>query len=288
LEKIGKKVTVIGGDSKTPADFIHFPGAVSVVQQNYIDTDLSQFDLFIILDSGSREMISKKGEVVFPPHLKTVVIDHHASNTGYADLNIVATQYPSTTEILFDLIRIWEISLDHDMAVNLYVGLFTDTGGFRYERVTGHSFQMASALFGLAPDMLTTVKIMENRGSEGRVNFLGLALTQKKVYTFTDTKKGSYVLSYISYADIQRLNLTADDWNGNGVSNILKGVIGWNVACVLIEQEPSVVKISFRTRDQKQFDVSLVAGVLGGGGHMAAAILEAVETVARAVEEVLG
>lgn len=311
LESIGKKVTIISGDSSIPKGFHHFPGAESVLTQNYGQTDLSQFDLFIIQDTGSLEMISRKAPVVFPEHLKTVVIDHHASNQGFAQLNIVATQYPSTTEILFDLFNLWGIQFSHDMAVNLYIGLFTDTGGFRYDRVTKHSFAMASTLIDLAPDMLEAIKIMENSSSEGRINFLGLTLSQKKVFRFdasTGTSAdsstgssadgadlGSFVISYISHADVTRLGLTPDDWSGSEISYILRSVVGWNVSCLLIEATPGQTKASFRTRDHVRFDVSKVALALGGGGHKAAAgatvllpAQEAVEKVAETIKQVLG
>ncbi|MBU3668341.1 MAG: bifunctional oligoribonuclease/PAP phosphatase NrnA [Candidatus Taylorbacteria bacterium] len=296
LEAIGKRVTIIGGDSPTPEVFMHFPGAPTILQQNYISTDLSQFDLFLILDSGSIEMISKKGEVVFPEHLRTVVIDHHASNKGYAEVNLVAVQYPSTTEVLFDLFKEWGMGLTHDIAVNLYVGLFTDTGGFRYELVSGHSFTMAAELFEYAPDVVETVKILENSGTRGNIEFLALGLSNKHIFNFKDQSKGSYVISTVTYSDIQRLGLTPNDyWNASFVTNLLRSVVGWNVVVILTEQEPGLVKASFRTRDHVLFDVSKVALKLGGGGHKAASgatfytsVEEAMRQVSKTIEEVLG
>jgi phosphoesterase RecJ-like protein len=47
--------------------------------------------------------------------------------------------------------------------------------------------------------------------------------------------------------------------------------MGWNIGISLIELEPNIVKISFRTRDSDIFDVSRLAVALGGGGHKAAA-----------------
>ncbi len=339
LESLGKKVTVIAGDSKIPDAFMHFPGARDILPQNFFETDLSQFDLFLILDSGAPSMISRKGDIVFPvtlvdgKTLKTVVIDHHDSNTGYADINIVASQYTSTTELLFDLFSEWgielaqgqsaslDISVAHDIAVNLYVGLFTDGGGFRYDRITSHSFYMASVLSAVAPDMTDAVKILENSGSKGHVDFLATALTQKKVFDFNDAVagddvaigdgeskgesetndkikskgKGSFVISYISNDDIQRLGLTEDDWAGNEVANMIKSVVGWNVVATLIEKVPGEVRVSLRTRDQVQFDVSKVALALGGGGHKAASgaivrlpMNQAIDKVEKTIREVLG
>lgn len=306
LESIGKKVTLIAGDSKIPDAFMHFPGAHEILAQNYFETDVTKFDTFIILDSGSPSMISRKGDAVFPPilnsNLKAIVIDHHASNTGYGNINLIANQYVSTTEILFDLFQEWGIPLSKDIATNLYVGLFTDGGGFRYDRITDHSFYMAGVLYSYNSDVLKVVETLENSASKNSVDFMGLALTQKKIFNTNagtnegnEKDKGSFVISYVSYDDIKKLGLTPDDyWNGNIVSHMIKSVIGWNVTAMLIEVKPGEVKCSFRTRDQIEFDVSKVALALGGGGHKAAAgatvlkpLPEAIDVVAKTIKDIL-
>lgn len=308
LESIGKKVTIIAGDSKIPDAFIHFLGATEILSQNYFETDLTSFDTFIILDSGSSSMVSRKAPVIFPPDtnpsLKTIVIDHHASNGGYGDINLVATQYISTTEIVFDLLQEWNIPFTKEIAENLYTGLFTDGGGFRYERVTDHSFYMASVLYSYNPNILKTIELMENNASSKSIDFLGLALTQKKVFEIdgvgevdtidTVNSKSAFVISHVTYEDIQRLGLTPDDWSGGMVNILLKSVVGWNVVVLMIEEVPGEVKCSFRTRDQVRFDVSKVAVALGGGGHKAAAgavvkmpISEAIDKVETVIREVL-
>lgn len=304
LESIGKKVTLIAGDSKTPTAFMHFPGASQIIPKNYFEIDIAEFDTFIILDSGSPTMISRKELVIFPPeknpNLKTIVIDHHASNTGFADINIVATQYVSTTEVLFDLFQEWSIPLTSEVATNLYVGLFTDGGGFRYDRITDHSFYMAGVLYSYNPDMLRVVEMLENNNSSKSVDFLALSLTQKKVFnvgnnTASKVDKGSFVISYITHEDIVRLGLTPDDYAGNSLAaQVCRAVTGWNVVATLIETKPGEVKCSFRTRDQIEFDVSKVALVLGGGGHKAASgatilkpIDETIDEVSKAIREIL-
>lgn len=290
LESIGKKVTIIAGDSKIPQAFMHFPGADTILPQNYIETDLTQFDLFLILDCGSTSMISRIKEVTLPPienpSLKTIVIDHHASNSGYGQQNIVATQYISTTQLLFDLFQEWGINITKEIAINMYVGLFTDSGGFRYDKVSPHTFFMSGVLNEIAPEMIDAVKVLENSGTAGTMTFLGLALNQKKVFigNETDPSKGAFVISYITYDDIVRLGLGPENWSGNEVCNILKSVIGWNVVALAIEQRPSEVKVSFRTRDVSKFEVSKVAIALGGGGHKAAAAAVIKKPIAEAID----
>jgi phosphoesterase RecJ-like protein len=104
LEQLGKKVTAIQGDSAIPQAFMHFPGASTIVKKNFGEVSLSDFDLFIILDSGSPEMISVN-KPSFPLPIKSLVIDHHASNTSYADINLIDIASPATAYILFNLFK---------------------------------------------------------------------------------------------------------------------------------------------------------------------------------------
>lgn len=66
LEGMGKEVTVIKGDSPLPQYLSVLPGFSKIVPQNFFETDLSQFDLFIIQDSSTPGFVSLLGEVVFP------------------------------------------------------------------------------------------------------------------------------------------------------------------------------------------------------------------------------
>jgi phosphoesterase RecJ-like protein len=64
LRSIGKKVTIMAGDTPLPEVFSFLPGFDDIVHKNYFEIDLNDFDLFIILDSGSKQMVSRKEEIV--------------------------------------------------------------------------------------------------------------------------------------------------------------------------------------------------------------------------------
>jgi len=102
LRSIGKEVTVIKGDSELSLLFSFLPGYDVIVKKNFFEISLNDFDLFIIQDSGSLEMVSREGEIKFPSHLRTLVIDHHVTNTKFAEINLVDASYAATSEYLFD------------------------------------------------------------------------------------------------------------------------------------------------------------------------------------------
>src|SRR5579872_6587049 len=57
LESLGKKATIIQGDNDIPRAYMHFPGAQDIVKKNFFELDLTQFDLFIVQDTGGLERI---------------------------------------------------------------------------------------------------------------------------------------------------------------------------------------------------------------------------------------
>jgi phosphoesterase RecJ-like protein len=282
LENKGKKVTVIQGDSEISPGLMHFPGAREIIKKNFGEIDLKEFNLFIILDSGSPEMISRKQTPSFPLPIKSIVIDHHASNKKYADINLVATA-PSTTFVLFNLFKEWDIAITHDIALNLFIGMFTDTGGFKYPPVDSQTFEVAAELAAVAPDFIEIIFQMEN--CQDKASIYGQAIALNSIRTFCNDM---IAISAVSHQALAEKNISTNAVSEGYVANILKSVVGWNIAVSMVEIEPGRVKASFRTRDVHKYDVSKLAVALGGGGHKAAAgavfTVPLEEAVAKVVE----
>jgi len=266
LEQLGKKATVIKGDSEIPKGFMHFPGIESIVSKSFSEVDLSLFDLFISLDSGSVNMISQVNPPIKPLQIETIVIDHHATNELYGSINLVDTTSPAVSFILFQLLKIWSIELTRDIATNLFMGIYTDTGGFRYPPTDYRVLGAASELARISPDFTETIFKMENSQSKESIYYQALALSS--VETFLND---NVAISIVSNKDLVEKKIPDECIRGISISNILKSVIGWNVGVSMIERIPGEIKVSFRTRDSLRFDVSKLAGLLGGGGHRAAA-----------------
>jgi phosphoesterase RecJ-like protein len=262
LESLGKKATVIQGDSEIPESFMHFPGAGEIVKKNFGEVEEKDFDLFIILDSGSPEMISRKNVPKFPLSIGTIVIDHHASNKGYADINLIA-EAPSTTFVLYQLFKTWGIPLTHDIAANLFIGLYTDTGGFKFPPTDYKVFEAAAELVKIAPDFIEIISKMEN--SQDKDFIYGQAIALSSIKTFHNDH---LAISAVSYEALSQKNISTSAISEGHISNMLKSVQGWDIGATLVEIEPGRVKASFRSI---KYDVSKLAVAVGGGGHKAAA-----------------
>jgi bifunctional oligoribonuclease and PAP phosphatase NrnA len=130
LIRAGKNVTLIQGDSLLPQNLSHLPGTNKIVTKNINQMDLSTFDLFIILDSASFNQITKLNNFKLPKRLKTIVIDHHQSNEKFGKINMVIPNSPATAQIVYDFLVYRKIKITPQIAACLFIGIFTDTGGF--------------------------------------------------------------------------------------------------------------------------------------------------------------
>ncbi|MFA6601535.1 MAG: DHH family phosphoesterase [Candidatus Paceibacterota bacterium] len=286
LEQLGKKATVIRGDSEIPQAFMHFPGARDIVQKSYWEIDPADYDLFIIVDS-SITGVSRTKAIQLPAEMKVINLDHHRTNTGCGSINIIDSAFPATAELLFHLFKEVKIDLTPDIAANLFIGLYTDTGGFKYQGTTEETFKSAGELIRIFPGFSQLVADMENSNTIGDLAFQGLALSA--IEAACDNK---VLLSVVPYAAIKEKNIPDGSISAGSISTILRTVGSFDITVALIECRPNLVRLSFRSGNSGKYDVSQIAAALGGGGHRAAAgatlemsLVEAKQTIVQKVKE---
>jgi phosphoesterase RecJ-like protein len=282
LEGMRKSVTLIKGDSILPAYLSHLPGFNTIVEKNIFEIDLSQFDLFIIQDSAALEKVTGLGEIVFPSTLKTVVIDHHASNQSFGEINLIDPSYPAVCQMLVDLFNEWKIAISHDMAICLFAGMYTDTGGFKYSGVSSKTFSAAAQLVAIAPDCNKAISLMENQNTKEKIAYEALALSSISTH-LNDT----LAISAVSFEQLKEKGIPREEAKGE-IANILKSVVGWEIGASLVEEAPNEVKLSMRAKIGSEYDLSKVALALGGGGHKAAAGVSLKMSLNEALEKVVG
>ena len=103
------------------------------------------FDLVICLDSGDLGRLGKRAEILKNAE-KTVCIDHHYTNIGYCDKNIIDGDISSTSEMVFDFFECINFELTQKIAVYLYCGIMGDTGCLKYGCATAKTALTISKL----------------------------------------------------------------------------------------------------------------------------------------------
>jgi phosphoesterase RecJ-like protein len=267
LRSQNKQVTLISGDSTTPQSFNVLPGSENITKANYFNIDLKQYDLFIVLDTSSPNQISKLDKIVFPGTLKTICIDHHQSNQHFADINLVDLTSPATAQIVARLFLQNKVQITPEMASCLLLGIYTDTGGYKYFPTSSITFNIASKLAKIAPDFHQSIFNFENQDKPGRLLMMALLLSNINTYF-----GGKVALSIVSKSQIKNKNIEPEAIFTVDIANTIKSVVGYEIGGTLIEGQDGKVKVSLRTRNSSTYDLSKIATSTGyGGGHKAAA-----------------
>ena len=95
--------------------------------------EIARADLIVVLDISDLGRIGDLAGAVRDRHVPVICIDHHVSpGTLPEGPRLVAPEATATAELVFDLAMALEWEVTADAARALYVGLLTDTGGFRF------------------------------------------------------------------------------------------------------------------------------------------------------------
>lgn len=243
-------------DYKIPDYYKVFAGVNEIKSYEEVFNFVPQ--LIVVLDSSSPDRVGR-----FEPMLsnhRTIVIDHHATNTLFGDINWVDTSYAATAQMVYTLSKVLGITYDSELATTNLMGMATDSGFFRFSNTDERLFKDAAELvrFGAKPYFIATT-ILENKRPE-----------QMKLYCTMINHmilEDSLVYSWLSYEDYLENNCVEDDSTGFvGEMRALKDV---EVAILFTEFPKNEIHVSFRSKNW--FDVSRVASILGGGGHARAA-----------------
>lgn len=257
LKELGKDVLILNQDP-TPETLSFLPGAAEIVHQAPAN---GVFDAAFALDCGDKQRLGEEFAKV-PKIRKVINIDHHVSNSYFGDINFVDPLASSTAEIICDLLRILPVALSPAVAENIYTGMLTDTGSFRYSNTSPKTFAAARMclLSGvepwkvaekvyetqplprlrLLPRVLETLEVAEN----GRIS--SVLVTQQMM-----SETGSSVA------------LTED------FINFPRSLKGAEVALLFREVTPVKYRVSMRSRGR--VNVARIAAHFQGGGHPGAA-----------------
>ena len=263
LESMGKKVDLIKGDSNPPKYLSQLPGFEKIVLKHYHEVEIDNYDLFVILDSMDMSRVSNFEVIEFPKKLKTKVIDHHSGNPKFGQINLVDGSYIATSQILYELFIEGKVAISKEMAICLYIGIYTDSGGFKYAPINYKTLEIASKLAKINPKFPEYIFALENNNEPGRISFIGLALNSIELYF-----GGRVAISAVSYEQLKKAGVDNNNVDKAYISNVLKSVTGWDVGIALVEKDLGVAGLSLRTRDPVKWNVAEIARATGGGdGH---------------------
>ncbi len=220
---------------------------------------LREADLFCVLDIADLGRLGQLAETIRARNLTTACIDHHLSPGSLpAGPRLVDAAAAATAELVYDLAVTMNWTITPEVARALYVGLLTDTGGFRFGNTSPRVLRVAAALLetGVHPEHV--YEQVYATAPVGRIRLTAAVLD-------TLVHEPELGLTWVSVPEgaIERFGVSADDLDG--LVEFARSIQGTKLALLFRKLSSGRVKVSFRSVGD--FDVADFAHQFGGGGH---------------------
>ncbi|MEM9226978.1 MAG: DHHA1 domain-containing protein, partial [Verrucomicrobiota bacterium] len=189
-------------------------------------------------------------------------IDHHVSNPGYAQINLVDTQAAATGHVLSGLAFDHSLKLDAIAAQALYLAMATDTGQFRLPVTTAQVFELCSRLIACGADAGAAAHELYERQPLARLKLLNRFLDS--IYLEAEGRISIGILRDTDYKDTG-----ASREDAEGFVDYTRDIDGVEIG-IYLDEEGEQVKGSHRAKS-RAYRMDQLARQFGGGGHAPAA-----------------
>ncbi len=250
LQQMGKNARVI--TTSVPKDFLFLQAGVAFQRfeaQTVVSVDVADEKLL----GCNREKY--EGRIDF-------CIDHHMTNKINAPLKLVDGQAAANCEILYKLFRYMDIKLTREIANNLYAGVSTDTGCFRYTNTTAETLRIGADIIEFGCDSVYINKIMFETKSRKRIAL------EREIYDTIEYCFNNRCAIIAVTLEIQK-RVGATDGELEGLASIPRQIEGVEIGITMREKAEGEFKVSIRTNGG--VNAAQICAKLGGGGHTAAA-----------------
>ena len=198
------------------------------------------------------------------PYLDRVdlTIDHHPSQEFYAKETCLEGKRAACGEIVYDIVKQWG-PVSKEVALPLYVAVSTDCGCFVYSNTDAACHRVAADLMATGIDAYAV-----NRRHFRTKSFKRLKLESMLTEGMELHDGGEIAIVTLTLDMMEQLQATEEDIDN--ISAFVGQVEGVKTGVTVRQLTPERCKISLRT-DPGDLNASDICGLLGGGGHAAAA-----------------
>lgn len=240
-----KRVIVTGQTS----DFVSFVGAPDILA----DESLFENALSICVDCATSERLS---DTRFDKSKYSIKIDHHIDVEKYGDYQYVDTTAPACAQIITEFYLKYsdELVMTKEAATALYVGIYTDTGRFKFDSVDSRTFIAAAYLLDKGVDL----NYIENNLSID--SFETLKLKGYCLSNFKMTENG-FAYLIMKRETINEFGVSDEDAAAQ-VSTI--STIDVCPVWAIFMEYPTEIRIRLRSRGPV---INKLAEEFNGGGH---------------------
>jgi len=260
LDALGKQVRIVNKDA-APAAYLEFPGMERIVVAPAVPAveGLSPADeTTIVMECGDLT----RTEVTGLERPTLINIDHHIGNTMYGSVNWFDVSAAACAEMVADVIDALGVTWTQEIASHLYLGIATDTGGFRHGPISERTFRICARIAATGVSAAQLSREIFDSFSIGRIRLTGALLNAMELH-----HNGRLAVIYYDDELLASCGATSDDTDG--LVNLPLGAKEVLAVALVRKQTDTQYRVSMRSKG----DVSVrsVAVQFGGGGHVNAA-----------------
>lgn len=249
LKKLGKSSSVMSHNN--------VPRVFSYLSKCY-DEGLSAPECYVAVDIASPTLLEDE----FAGLNVSLCIDHHPSNTEFAEQTLLCASASATCEIIDGVVREMGVMPDKNIANCLYTGIATDTGCFKYSNTTPSAHRLAAEYIELLADVSEINRAMFDTKTKQRLELERQFLSSLEYFA-----EGRVAVGTITQRMMNEIGAEKSDIDG--IAAMPRQIEGVEVGVTVRENEDGSFKISMRTN--RYIDASAVCARFGGGGHVRAA-----------------
>ena len=186
-------------------------------------------------------------------------IDHHYSNTPYADINWIDPEAPAVGEMVFDLSRFLGVTPTPEIAEDLYCAIFSDTGSFHFSNTTPRALAAAAELARLGASPIRVAEKLCYNNRPEKILLLGRVLSSLSM-----NDAGTIAVITMFKRDTQALGLKEVDTED--MTTLARTIQSVEMVMFFKEMGPETFRVSLRSKGSA--NAARVAEHFGGGGHV--------------------
>ena len=279
LQGLGREAIVLNADPiPRKLSFLDPDKIIRVLERaDQVPADIGEYSL-LMLDTNDTQNIGQIASLVLPRVREHFIIDHHEKEEDLLAGNFIQKSASSTAEILYQLLREMNVTIDKEMAQALFTGIVYDTGSFIYPKTTALTFEIARDLVarGVRPNVVYS-RLYES-------NSISALILQTRVLATLEL----FFANHISVLTMTREMVVDSGANYEEADQLINIPLRSEDirVSVFFKQNPAgLLRCSLRSK--ANINVAEIAQSFGGGGHRTAAGFKCRESLEKSKQLVL-
>ncbi len=271
---LNKEAAIVNNEKLPPVYSCFDPDKdVKFLRSKDVNINLDDFDAIFMVDVADWGQLGDFADMIKASQITKICIDHHPTNPGYADINVIDKGASSAGELIYDLIIHMNGELTLELATPLYLSIATDTGWFKFSNTSAKAFKACSALIEAGVKSQIIYEKLYHNKHASYLKLLNLMLG-----ALSSECDGQLVWTKMTKKMIKSSGVEFVDTDV--MIDLIRAVNEVEVVVIFRELGERKTKVSFRSKHT--IDVSKLASDFGGGGHVRAAgasLEEPIDTV---------